>query len=74
MKGILQLLVPQIIRRISEITNMTNEEAINNFYNSKLYNLLEDDETKLWHFSYALLADLFVEEITTGKIEFPVEG
>ena len=74
MKGILQLLVPQIIGRISEITKMSKQESIDKFCNSKLYYLLEDDETKLWHFSYSLLADLFVKEMRTGKIEFPVEG
>lgn len=74
MKGVLVFLIPQVIKSIVNKTKLTYEDVINKFYNSELYELLEDDETKLWHFSHVLLADLFIEEITTGKIEFPVEG
>jgi len=36
--------------------------------------LYERENTKLWHFSNVTLTDLLVQEITTGQIEFPVEG
>lgn len=47
--------------------------ASNEFYNSKIYALLEEEETKLWHFSPLTLFNLFDEEKKTGNFELPEE-
>lgn len=52
---------------------ITSEAAAILLYNSRLYSLLEDEETKLWHLSYPILYDMLEEELTTGKIIFPEE-
>ena len=52
---------------------ITAEAASMLLYNSKLYQLLEDNDTKLWHLSYPILYDMLEEELTTGEITFPEE-
>lgn len=51
--------------------NISDEEAITMLYCSKLYEMLEDEETKLWHYSTEMLYSLLMQEITTGCIIFP---
>ena len=63
-----------IIDRIAKNRKISSMEAIEKFYNSKLYALYEDESTKLWHFSYVTIADLLDQELDTGDIEFPEEG
>lgn len=46
-------------------------EAIKKLYASKLYTALEDEETKVWHYSTPMLYSLFEEEERTGTIRFP---
>jgi hypothetical protein len=52
---------------------MTAEAASILLYNSRLYKLLEDEKTKLWHLSYPILYDMLEEEFSTGAITFPEE-
>ena len=56
------VLVEQIVHLI------TNE-----FYSSKVYALLEQEETKLWHLSPLTLFNLFDEEKKTGSFELAEE-
>ncbi|MCL2557177.1 MAG: hypothetical protein FWE09_01735 [Treponema sp.] len=63
-----------IVESLAEDMRITKREALDLFYNSRLYRLYEREETKLWHFSTVMLVDLLRQEITTGHIEFPVEG
>jgi hypothetical protein len=52
---------------------ITSEAASIILYNSRLYSLLEDEKTKLWHLSYPILYDMLDDELTTGIINFPEE-
>ena len=63
-----------IVESFAQIQNIPKIKALDLFYNSNLYRLYEREETKLWHFSNVTLTDLLIQEITTGNIEFPVEG
>ena len=54
--------------------NVSKRKALDMYYNSDFYKLYEQENTKLWHFSSITLANLLYQEITTGSIEFPVEG
>ena len=56
-----------------ENRSLTLGEASDLMYNSKLYEVLEDEKTKMWRLGYPLLYDLLEEELTTGKITFPEE-
>ena len=72
--AILGLLVPQVVAYIAE--NMKEDElsATNQFYRSKVYTLLEDESTKMWHFSPRTLFMLFEEEKQFGTFTIPEEG
>ncbi|MCQ2974490.1 MAG: hypothetical protein MJ211_06730 [Bacteroidales bacterium] len=70
-KTILQMLVPMIVNSICKEYNYEPLTAISKLYKSRLYYDLENEETKLWHFSPLALADLFYEEMTTGTIIYP---
>jgi hypothetical protein len=70
---VIAMITPGIIGLLMENRNMTIEEASEMLYNSELYKALEDEETKVWRLSYPLLYDLLVEELDTGKINYPEE-
>lgn len=71
--AIMGILVEQIIHLISENYEYDELSASNEFYSSKVYALLEQEETKLWHFSALTLFNLFDEEKRTGSFELPEE-
>jgi len=64
----------QIIERFAKLQNISKATALDLFYQSEFYKLYEQEATKLWHFSTVTLVDLIIQEISTGHIEFPVEG
>ena len=72
--AIMGVLVPQIIAIISTRTGCDEQTAIRSFYSSKVYALLEQEDTKLWHFSPLTLYEMYDEEMRTGVFEIPVEG
>jgi len=69
----LTFITPGIIQLLMDDRQITAEAASILLYNSKLYELLEDSQTKLYRLSYPILYDMLVEELTTGKITFPEE-
>lgn len=73
-KGILEMLIPQLVQAISADYEIPEDEALRVLYISALYELLEREDTKLWHLSVSTLLDLLTEELTTGKITFPEEA
>lgn len=72
--AILTLLVPQIIEMIVDRYQCDEITAAKEFYNSKVYEILEEEDTKLWHLSPLMLFHMYDEEKTTGTISFPEEA
>lgn len=70
-EAMLILIVPKVIGLIIEHYNLDELTAARVFYESKVYSLLEQEETKLWHFSPLTLFHMYHEEKTTGHITFP---
>lgn len=60
-----------LVGMIVEKQNISNEEAIKKLYASKLYEALEQEETKVWQYSTPMLYSLFEQEDRTGTICFP---
>lgn len=71
--AVMGILVPQVIRLITENYAYDEMTATNEFYSSNLYALLEQEDTKLWHFSPLTLFNMFDEEKRTGSFTFPEE-
>lgn len=71
--AVMGVLVEQIVYLITENYAYDEITASNEFYNSNVYTLLEQEETKLWHFSPLTLFNLFDEEKKTGSFELPEE-
>ncbi len=72
-EAVLKLLIPQVIHLITENGRIDEVTASRDFYNSKVYELLENEETKLWHFSPLTLFNMYNDEIKTGVLNFPEE-
>ena len=72
--AVMGVLVEQIVHLITENYAYDEMIASNEFYNSKVYALLEQEDTKLWHFSPLTLVNMFDEEKKTGSFELPEEA
>ena len=70
-----EALIPYIsadlIKLIADKENISHDDAILRLYSSKLYELLEDEETKVWQYSSEMLYSLLNQEEETGTIVFP---
>ena len=73
-EAVLMLLVPQVLNLITEKGDVDEISAHKMFYESGLYTLLEQEDTKLWHLSPLMLYQMFEEERQTGNITFPEEA
>ncbi|MBO4622708.1 MAG: hypothetical protein J5691_02350 [Bacilli bacterium] len=63
--------MPKLIEIIIEKEHMDEIVAIEQLYNSKLYELLADEDTWVWHYSPLMLYTMWKSEKETGEIEFP---
>ena len=73
-EAILTLIVPQIIQLICENNPVDELDASKEFYKSEVYSLLEQEDTKLWHFSPLTLFNMYDEEKKTGSFVLPEEA
>lgn len=71
--AILMALCPQVISELSKACGTSEVEATEIFYRSSVCELLEDQETALWHLSPLTLAQMVQEEMQTGAVVFPEE-
>lgn len=72
-KGMLELIVPRLLRMIMEKQSLTEKEALTQLYASDLYRQLEREETKLWHLSIPTLYEMWLEEKESWHITYPEE-
>ena len=68
------LLVLQIVNLITDNYSLDEVTEHREFYESKVYALLEQEDTKLWHLSALTLFNMSDEERRTGSITFPEEA
>lgn len=71
--AVMGILVPQVVHLIVENYPYDETTATNAFYGSKVYALLEQEDTKLWHLSPRMLFHLFDEETRNHDFELPEE-
>lgn len=72
--AIMDLIVSEVIHLITENYSYDEVTATRKFYRSQVYASLEQEETKLWHFSPLTLYNMFDEEQKNGSFTFPEEG
>lgn len=60
-----------LVAMIVKNQSITEKEAIKKLYSSKLYAMLEKEETKVWQYSTQMLYTLFEQEEELGAIHFP---
>ena len=70
-EAMLTLIVPKVIGSITREYGLDEVTAAKAFYESKVYSLLEQEDTKLWHLSPLTLFNMFQEEQKSGNITFP---
>ena len=70
-EAMLVLIVPRVIDFIVKDYELDEVTASKGFYESRVYSLLEEEETKLWQLSPLTLFNMYREEKETGEISFP---
>jgi len=66
-------IIPQTISIIAEKEGIDEIKAMNEFYQSKVYDLLSKEETKMWHYSPMTVYTMWKHEKETGEVVFPQE-
>jgi len=66
-------IIPQVIAEIKEFYNKEEETATKEFFQSNLFDKLQNPATGLWHLSPKTLAEIFLAEVKEQIIEFPEE-
>ena len=66
--------MPMVVDVLLEKFDGDTLDIIHRFYHSQVYALLEDESTKIWHYSPLTIFEMYKSEITTGEIAFPEEA
>ena len=72
--AMLAIIVPPIIDLITKNRNVSDDIAISRFYQSRLYQELSDESSKLWHYSPLTLYTMYQDELLTGSYDYPEEA
>ena len=70
-EALLPHIVAALLRKIIDQKKIPEDDAFFLLYNSRLYCALDDEETKVWHYSPEKLFQLLEEEMATGNLELP---
>ena len=70
-EALLPLIVTVLIKKIVERKKISEDEAFSQLYGSRLYFALDDEKTKVWHYSTDKLFQLFEGEMAAGELELP---
>ena len=70
-EALLPLIVAALLQKIIERKELSQDEAFLRLYGSRLYSALDNEKTKVWHYSAEKLFQLFEEEMASGSLELP---
>jgi hypothetical protein len=70
-ESIMPIKVEDLISLIVEKQQLEFEDALQYLYESKLYDALSIEKSKLWHLSSAKLFDMLLIEKKTGDFIYP---
>lgn len=66
-------IVPQVVSIIAKEEKKSEINATKEFYSSKTYEFLSDENSKVWHYSPLTIYKMWQSEKDTGEIVFPEE-
>lgn len=69
--GVFPVIVSGLAQKIAIEQSLDEETVLNKLYVSKLYALLEQEDTGVWQFSVPYLYEKYQEEAETGQVTFP---
>ena len=69
--SVFSIIVSDLIKTIIKEEKLSEEEAIEYLYSSKVYKLLENEKTKVWQYSTPLLYNLLKNEKKQGVFSLP---
>ena len=73
LSALLAVIDQAILQLLMVKRSMGSKEAADLLYNSNLYEMMENEESKLWHLSAETLYSLLEQELTNGVIQYPEE-
>ena len=65
---LIEYIIQDIVDMFSSDQNIEYDEAMNKFYNSEVFEKLQDKETGLYRESSEYVYDLFKDELNFGRI------
>ena len=68
---VLQTISTGLVAMIITKIGLDEDTAMEKLYSSALYSALEEEETKVWHYSVPKLYELWDNEIKTGRLTLP---
>jgi hypothetical protein len=68
---VLQTISTGLVGKIISETGFDEDTAMDKLYSSELYAALENEETKVWHYSVPKLYELWENETKTGQLVLP---
>ena len=68
---VLQTISTGLVAKIIEETGLDEDNAMEKLYSSALYSAMENEKTKVWHYSVLKLYELWDKEIKTGQLVLP---
>jgi hypothetical protein len=69
--ALLPIIAASLIQKIIERKKISADEAFLRLYGSRLYCALDNEETKVWHYSVEKLFTIFEKEMESGIMELP---
>ena len=69
-EDLLYTITANVVDLIMKKTGWNEDVALDRFVRSKIYSLLEKEETKVWHYSATMIAQLFEDE-RSGNLVLP---
>ena len=69
--AVFPIICSALAEKIASELNLSDEDAIKKLYSSRIYELMEQEETKFWQYSTEKLFEMYLEESSTGNISFP---
>ncbi len=69
-ESLMYIITAHTVEKIAERTGKSENEAMLEFLRSRVYAVLENEQSKAWHFSTTMIAQLFIDE-QNGCLTWP---